>query len=220
MLKNVGVVLSGCGVFDGSEIHEAVAILMALDKLGAKGICIAPNLPQTMVVNHLSRAAEAKTRNILEESARIARGKIRDIATVKETELDALIFPGGFGAVKNLCTYAVDGSKCVVNLHVSRLMMEMHQAKKPIGLACIAPVLAATLFGNHGLRPHITIGTDEGTAHTLQVMGAVHVNTEPADICVDLANKLVTTPCYMTATGPWQVFQGAEKMVEKVLELM
>ena len=219
MSKRVGVVLSGCGVYDGSEIHEAVSILIALDKHGAQAVCMAPDIPQRGVVNHHLRSEESHARNVLVESARIARGKIRDIAAVKVEELDALIFPGGFGAAKNLCSFASEGAACKVETTVARLMLAMHTAKKPIGLACIAPALAAAVFGPKGLEPTITIGTDPGTANTLQAMGAKHHNTSPTGICVDAANKIVTTPCYMTASGPWEVFQGAQKLVEEVLKL-
>jgi enhancing lycopene biosynthesis protein 2 len=219
MATRVGVLLSGCGVFDGSEIHEAVSILLALDRRGAQIICMAPNIPQAGTVNHLVRKPDPHPRNVLEESARIARGNIRDLATVKADQLDALIFPGGFGTAKNLCTFAADGPDCKVDPQVERLMLEMHAQKKPIGLACIAPVLAARVFGARNLKPTVTIGTDPATAQAVTAMNAVHQNTGPTDIAVDQANRLVTTPCYMTCSGPWAVYQGAEKMVEQVLRM-
>lgn len=217
MAVRAGVVLSGCGVFDGSEIHEAVSVLVALDRRGAQIICMAPDI-QAEAVNHLSRKPAGR-RNVLEESARIARGSIRDIATVKADELDALLFPGGFGAAKNLSTFAGDGPACRVNADVERLVRDMVRAKKPIGLACIAPVLAARILGAMGLDPVVTIGTDPATAQAIVAMKARHQNTEPAGVCVDEANRVVTTPCYMTAPGPWAVFQGADRMVEEVLRL-
>ena len=219
MSKTVGVLLSGCGVIDGSEIHEAVSILIALDKRSANIVCIAPNIPQAETVSHLTRKPAQVGRNVLEESARIARGKIRDLATVKASELDALVLPGGFGAAKNLCNFASKGAQATVNDQVKRLLVEMHQAKKPIGLACIAPVIAAKVFGEMGLKPKVSIGTDKGTADAINSMAAEHQNTGPTDICVDETNRLVTTPCYMNDVGPWTVFQGAGKMVEAVLRL-
>lgn len=216
-MASVGVVFSGCGVFDGSEIHEATSILIALDRRGAKAICMAPNIPQSGVVNHTSKQADSHGRNVLEESARIARGNIKDIATVKVADLDALIFPGGFGAVKNLCNFAMVGNDCTVNPQVRRLIEEMHAAKKPIGLACIAPILAAKVLGQH--KPQLTIGTDPGTADAINSMGGKHVNTDPTGVCTDETNRLVTTPCYMNEVGPWTVYQGAEKMVDEVLRL-
>lgn len=218
MAKRVGVVLSGCGVLDGSEIQEAVSLLIALDKHGAQVICMAPDL-QEAAINHLSRQNEPAKRSVLAESARIARGEIKDIATVKADDLDALVFPGGFGAAKNLSTFATEGAACKVNPHVAQLMLAMHAAGKPIGLACIAPAIAAAVFGRHGLHPKLTIGTDKETAAKLQKMGAEHHPTPTTHICLDTANKIVTTPCYMTATGPWEVFQGADHLVEEVLKL-
>ncbi len=219
MAMRVGVVLSGCGVFDGSEIHEAVSVLIALDKRGARIVCMAPNVTQADVVNHAARSPGGGPRSVLEESARIARGNIRDIASVGASDLDALIFPGGFGAAKNLSTFAGDGAGMKVNPEVSRLVGEMVMAKKPIGFACIAPVLAAAILGARGLDPKVTIGTDKGTADAIRAMKATHVDTGPTDICIDEANRLVTTPCYMTAGGPWEVFQGIDKMVAEIFRM-
>jgi enhancing lycopene biosynthesis protein 2 len=219
MSARVGVVLSGCGVFDGSEIHEAVSILIALDKHRAKIVCMAPNIAQSETINHTTKKPDSQSRLVLEEAARIARGNIRDIAGVRADELDALVFPGGYGATKNLSTFATDGPNCKVNEHVGRLLREMVKAKKPIGLACIAPVLAARVLGTAGLKPKLTIGTDMGTADAINAMKGEHQNTGETDICIDEANRLVTTPCYMNDVGPWTTYQGAEKMVEQILRM-
>ena len=216
----VGVVLSGCGVVDGSEIHEAVSILIALDKRGAQIQCMAPDMPQAETVDHLHRKPMAERRNVLVESARIARGRIRDLAAVTAADVDALVFPGGFGAAKNLSTFARDGANCSVNEQVARLIREVHKAEKPIGLACIAPVIAAKLFGAAGIKSAVTIGTDPATAKAIEQMGGRHVNTEPTGIHVDETNRLVTTPCYMNDVGPWTVYQGADAMVEAVLGMV
>lgn len=219
MAARVGIVLSGCGVFDGSEIHEAVSIILALDRRGAQVTFFAPNIPQAQVIDHLTGKPLTEKRNVLVESARIARGKIRDVATASADELDAVIFPGGFGAAKNLCDFAFKGENCAVQPEVARLMKAMHAAKKPIGLACISPVVAARVFGEMRLHPRLTIGSDAATAAKIEAMGAQHQNVGPAEVAVDEANKLVSTPCYMNEVGPWTVYQGAEKMVEEVLRL-
>lgn len=219
MSAKVGVVLSGCGVFDGSEIHEAVSILIALDRAGASAVCMAPAGNQSSTVDHLTKKPAVETRDILRESARIARGKICDIAQVNASELDALVFPGGFGAAKNLSTFASDGINCRVNDHVKRLVLEMHAAGKPIGWACISPVVAAKTFAEAGIKVKLTIGTDPATAQAIEKMGAVHQQTTPTGIVVDADNHLVSTPCYMNDVGPWTVYQGAENMVRQVLNL-
>jgi enhancing lycopene biosynthesis protein 2 len=211
----VAVVLSGCGVFDGSEIHEAVSVLVALDRHGAETVCLAPDVPQLHTIDHLAgKPADGPARNVLIESARIARGKIRDIAAASAEEFDALVFPGGFGAAKNLCDFAAKGPGCAVHPAVARLCQAMNAAKKPIGFACIAPVIAARLFG-----ATVTIGNDTATAAAIEQMGGKHQTAGPTDICVDEASKIVTTPCYMYDSTPWQVFQGADRMVEAVLRL-
>jgi len=220
MSARVGVVLSGCGVQDGSEIHEAASILIALDRRGATTICIAPSIPQAMVVNHLTgKPVPGAHRNVLEESARIARGKIRDLASVCADDLDALIFPGGFGAARNLSDYATKGASGSVQKDIARLIHQMHVAKKPIGLACISPVLAAKVLGAQGAGPKLTIGTDPHTAAAIGEMGGQHHSVGPSDVFIDEENRLVSTPCYMNDVGPWIVFQGAEKLVEEVLRL-
>jgi len=218
MAKKIGVVLSGCGVMDGSEIHEAVLTLVAIDRAGAEAICMAPNIRQRHVINHLTgEEAKGDVRNVLVESARIARGKIRDIATVKAAEIDALIFPGGFGAAKNLSDYAFKGPECSVNPDVARLATDVHAVRKPIGVICIAPVVAAKLFG--GEHPQITIGTDKNTAKDIEKMGAKHVACPVEEFAVDLERKIVSTPAYMLAQSITEAAAGIEKLVTAVIDL-
>lgn len=218
MSIRVGVLLSGCGVFDGSEIHEAVSILVALDKQAAQAICLAPNL-ELQTIDHLTAKPEGSSRNVLRESARIARGKIRDLAEISADDLDALILPGGYGAAKNLCSFAQDGVNCRVHPQVERLLLEMHQAKKPMGFACIAPVIAARVFGSKKMQVRLTIGTDPSTAQAINSMGACHENAGPIDALVDESHRIVSTACYMNDVGPATVYQGAENLVKQVLRL-
>jgi len=218
MAKKIGVVLSGCGVMDGAEIHEAVLTLLAIDRAGAEALCLAPNISQRHVVNHLTgEESKSETRNVLIESARIARGKIRDLASVTAADLDGLIFPGGFGAAKNLCDYAFNGPSCSVNTDVARLAKEVHAAGKPIGTVCIAPVIAAKLFGAE--QPEITIGTDKNTAKDIERMGAKHMPCPVKEFVVDKKLKLVSTPAYMLANSIKEAAEGIEKLVNSVLQL-
>lgn len=220
MSKRVGVLLSGCGVFDGSEIHEAVSILIALDRHGAQVVCLAPDIPQMHVVDHVRKQPDGSTRNVFVESARIARGNIRKLGEVSADELDAIVLPGGFGAAKNLCDFATRAEACTVHPQVEKLLRAMHDAGKPIGLACIAPVIAARLFGHASPSPRLTIGTDTSTASAVEKMGATHVPADETGVVVDAAHKLVTTPCYMHHVGPHTVFVGASKMVDELMKLM
>ena len=218
MAKKIGVVLSGSGVMDGTELHEAVLTLLAINRAAAEAVCMAPNIPQRHVVNHLTgEESKSEMRNVLVESARIARGKIRDISTVKASEIDALIFPGGFGAAKNLCDYAFSGPECSVNPEVARLTGEVHAAGKPIGLVCIAPVIGAKLFGSE--QPQITIGTDKNTARDIEKMGANHVACPVSDFVIDKKRKLVSTPAYMLANSIKEAAEGIEKLVQAVIQL-
>ena len=179
---------------------------------------MAPNIRQHHVVNHITgEEAKGEARNVLVESARIARGTIRDIAGVKASDVDALILPGGFGAAKNLCDYAFKGPNCSVNPDVARLATEVHTAGKPIGAICIAPVIAAKLLGTE--RPQITIGTDKNTAKDIEQMGAKHVACPANEFVVDKQRKLVSTPAYMLANSIKQAAEGIEKLVKTVIDL-
>jgi enhancing lycopene biosynthesis protein 2 len=218
MAKKVGVLLSGCGVMDGAEIHEAVLTMLALDRAGAEIVCLAPDREQAAVVNHLTNTPQGEKRNALVEAARIARGRIRDVAGVKAKDLDALILPGGFGAARNLSTFADEGPKASVEPGVARLLKELHAAKKPIGALCIAPAVVAAALGKEA-HPELTIGMDEGTGSALEAMGARHVRTPVSDVVVDRKNRIVTNACYMLATRISQVADGAEKVVRAVLEM-
>jgi len=218
MAKKIGVVLSGCGVYDGAEIHESVLTLLALDRRGAEAVLCAPNVPQMHVVDHLSgQVVEGATRNVLVESARIARGAIRDLATVKADELDGLVLPGGFGAAKNLCDFAVKGADCSVHPEVARLVREVHAQGKPVGAVCIAPALVAKVLGKE--KPKLTIGTDAATAKGLEAMGAEHVACGVAQLAVDRGKKLVSTPAYMLGKSISEVAEGIDRAVGALLDM-
>ncbi|PTA94275.1 isoprenoid biosynthesis protein ElbB [Kluyvera sp. Nf5] len=215
-MKKIGVVLSGSGVYDGSEIHEAVITLLAIAREGAEAVCFAPDKPQTDVINHLTGEPMGESRNVLIEAARIARGAIFPIAQASINDLDALIVPGGFGAAKNLSSFASLGSESVVDPDLKRLALEMHQAGKPLGFMCIAPAMLPKIFA-FPLR--LTIGTDIDTAEVLEDMGAEHVPCPVDDIVVDEDNKVVTTPAYMLAQNIAEAAAGIEKLVSRVLVL-
>ncbi len=217
-MPKIGVVLSGCGVMDGSEIHESVLTLLALDQHGAQALCMAPNREQAHVVNHLTQEETKEKRNVLVEAARIARGKIRDIKTVRGSEVDGLIFPGGYGAAKNLCSFAFDGPDCKVHPEVARLAKEVHEAAKPIGAICISPALIAKIFQGSAFK--LTLGTDKETASAIEKMGQVHILCGVREALVDKENRIVTTPAYMLARNLSEAYAGIEKLVSEVLALV
>jgi enhancing lycopene biosynthesis protein 2 len=216
-MAKVGVVLSGCGVYDGSEIHEATLTLLYLDREGAEIICMAPDVGQMEVVDHRNGKTAAERRNVLTESSRIARGSVKDMKEIGSRDIDALIFPGGFGAAKNLCGFAVHGSECGVDPEVERLIKEMHNEKKPLGFMCIAPVIAARVLG--GFKPRLTIGNDKATAEAVEKMGGRHVDCAVDGVVVDRENRIVTTPAYMLGPTIFKVGLGIEKLVQEVLGL-
>ncbi|MBC2602178.1 isoprenoid biosynthesis glyoxalase ElbB [Puniceicoccus vermicola] len=217
-MKKVAVLLSGSGVYDGSEIYEATFTLLALEEAGVDVTCCAPDIPQMHVINHVTGdVAEGESRSVLVEAARLARGEVTDLAKLSEAEFDALILPGGFGAAKNLCDFAVKGPDCQVEPQVAGVVEAFHAAGKPIGLMCIAPAIGAALFGGKGIR--LTIGNDADTASGLQALGAEHVDCPVDEIVVDENNKVVTTPAYMLGPKMADVKAGIDKLVAKVLEM-
>ncbi len=219
-MTRVGVVLSGCGVNDGSEIHESVITMLALDRAGADIVFMAPNIDQLHVINHYTGSEMDESRNVLMESARIARGKIRDMAEVHASDVDALIFPGGFGVVKNLCDYAMAGTDCSVNPDVKRLATDVHKAGKPIGVICIAPAMFAKIMQGASHTVELTIGTDEQTSSDINSMGSNHVSCPVEDIVIDKKNKIVSTPAYMLAQRISEAAEGIEKLVKEVLAMV
>ncbi len=214
----IAVCLSGCGFLDGSEIQEAVLTMLALDRRGADLLCCAPDEPQTDVVDHLrGQPVPDESRNVLVEAARIARGDLVPLAQVRAADCDALVFPGGYGAAKNLCDFAFRGARANNLADVDRLVGECLAAGKPMGFVCIAPALMAIFGRDHGLHPRLTIGTDPGTAETLEAMGAVHEPHAVDEIAVDEELRVVSTPAYMLARSVSEAAAGIDRLGEQVL---
>ncbi|HEC17103.1 MAG TPA: isoprenoid biosynthesis glyoxalase ElbB [Sedimenticola sp.] len=213
---NVAVILSGCGVFDGAEIHESVLSLLALDRQGAGYQCFAPDIPQHHVINHLSGDEMDESRNVLIEAARIARGDIKPLSEFDAASYDALLLPGGFGVAKNLSTLAFDGPQCTVNPEVHAAVTAMAEAGKPIGALCISPAVIARIL--KGAR--VTIGEDPGTAGAIEAMGGVHQKSSHGEVVIDERLKLVTSPCYMLDASIGQVAEGAENTVRALLAMV
>ena len=215
-MKKFAVVLAGCGVFDGAEIHEATLTLLAIKKLGADYQCFAPDVAQHHVINHITGEEMDETRNVMVESARIARGNIKNLNEFKAEDYDALIFPGGFGAAKNLSTIAFKGPDAEVNLDVEKAVKAMLEAKKPIGALCISPAMITKIIGD----VRVTIGEDEGTAQAIEAMGGTHIATDHGDVVVDDEKLVFTTPCYMLDADIIQIWDGAYNTVEAMLSFM
>ena len=216
-MSRVAVVLSGCGVYDGAELNEAVLSLLCLEQQGASYQCFAPDIEQMHVINHLTgEPAEGETRNVLVEAARIARGNVLDLGAARVEDFDALLVPGGFGAAKNLCNFAVAGAEMTIEDDFLALARGFHAAGKPIGLICIAPVMAAAITGE-GTR--CTIGNDPDTAAAIAAMGGEHLECPVSEARVDSEKKMVTTPAYMLAGSVSEAYSGIGECVREVLAL-
>ncbi|MDA8560369.1 isoprenoid biosynthesis glyoxalase ElbB [Nitrospinae bacterium] len=219
-MKKIGVVLSGCGVFDGAEIHESVITLLAIDRAGAQAVCMAPNVDQMHVVNHLTgEVSDGEKRNVLVEAARIARGEIKDIATVKADELDAIVFPGGFGAAKNLSSFAVKGENCDVHPEVLRLVKEFAAKNKPQAALCIAPAMMAKIYEDAPIKPTLTIGNDKDCSSKIETMGSTHQECSARDFVFDEQNNVISTPAYMRGQSISEVAEGIEKTIHQLLKM-
>ena len=219
-MKKVGVLLCGCGVNDGAEIHESVITMLALDRAGAEMVLMAPNIDQMHVVNHYTGQEMDEYRNVLVESSRIARGNIKDMAEISANDMDALIIPGGFGVAKNLCDYAMAGPDCSINPDVYRLISELKLLNKPIGAICIAPAMMAKILGELDESANMTIGSDETTSKDIEAMGSVHIECQVSEMVVDEEKNLVTTPAYMEAKTIKDAADGIEKLVKQVLSMI
>ncbi len=213
--KNIAVILSGCGVYDGAEIHESVFTMWAIAKAGAHYQLFAPDLEQHHVVNHLTGETTAEKRNVLVEAARIARGQILPLSQFKADAFDALMMPGGFGVAKNLSDFALKGAHCTILPQVEKAIREIHNAGKPIGALCISPVVIAKVLG----KVQLTIGSDKATAKAITQMGAKHLTTTHGQVVTDSKMKIATTPCYMLDASIPQIAEGAENIVNAVLEM-
>lgn len=216
-MTKVAIILSGCGVFDGAEIHESVLTLLYLDQAGAQYQCFAPNINQHHVLNHLTGEEQAQTRNVLEEAARIARGEILDLKELNVDDYDALVVPGGFGAAKNLCDFALKGVNSSLNSDVERVCKAFAEQHKPAAYLCIAPALIAHIYPQ-GTKA--TIGNDADTASALSTLGAKHVECSVDNIVVDEQAKVVSTPAYMLAGSIKEAASGIEKAINKLLSLV
>lgn len=218
-MPRAAVVLSGCGVFDGSEIREAVSVLIHLSRAGAETAIFAPDI-KAPAVNHLTGKPEPAGRSVLAESARIARGEITALTKLDAHGFDLLVFPGGFGAAKNLCDFAAKGADCTVHPEVARVVKEFHAARKPIALCCIAPVLAARLLGAAPGGCILTVGGTSDASAAVERMGARHVIAGAEKAVVDERNRLVTTPAYMCEAPLHEIHDGIGAMIDKALELV
>jgi enhancing lycopene biosynthesis protein 2 len=215
-MKKFAVVLAGCGVYDGAEIHEAVLTLLAIKKQGADYVIFAPDIPQHHVINHTTGEEMPEKRNVLTESARIARGNIQNLNSYLAEDFDGLIFPGGFGVAKNLCDFAFKGAACDINDSVAEAIQKTVDIGKPIGALCISPALIAKVLGDVNL----TVGQDKGTIEQLEKLGAMHTNTNHGEVVKDNQYEIFTTPCYMLDAEITDIEEGASNIVKQMLEVM
>ncbi len=212
-MKKFAVVLAGSGVKDGAEIHEAVLTLLAIKKHGASYEIFAPDVMQHHVVDHFNGKEVNEKRNVLVEAARIARGKIKPLSQFQARSFDALVFPGGFGVAKNLCTYAFDRSDCKVNPDVEKAVKDMVSLQKPIGAMCISPVVISKILGN----VEVTVGDDESTIADIKRMGAQHKITNHGEVVKDAHRMVYTTPCYMLDADILDIELGTSNLIGRIM---
>lgn len=216
-MKKIAVILSGCGVYDGSEIHEATMLLLAIKKNNCDYEIFAPNVMQHHVINHITGEIMNEQRNVLIESARIARGKVNDLTSYNPKDFDALILPGGFGAAKNLSSYAFKGEELTVLPIIENIIIDTHNLNKPIGAMCIAPIILAKVLKQ---KTNVTLGDNEEIAKTIEKLGHLHTNTSKGNINIDEKNKIVTAPCYMLDSDIYILSQEADKLVQSIISLI
>lgn len=219
-MPKVGVVLSGCGYLDGAEIYEATLTLLALDRRGIQYQCLAPDVQQMHVVNHVTKQPTNETRNVLVEAARIARGKIEALSEDWLNRCDAVIFPGGFGAAKNYCDFAVRGTGCDIHPLVSSFMRKAVERRTPVGVICIAPVVLACALRGLDLHPRLTVGALGDAAQAVEDFGSRHVVCPVTDCVVDQTLNIVSTPAFMYDARISEVALGIDRLVAQIAELI
>ncbi len=217
-MPHFAVILSGCGRADGSEIHEAVTALLAIDNNGCTYQCFAPDIMQANVINNLTSEIMAEKRNVLVEAARIARGNIKPIDELNIDEFDCILLPGGVGAITNWCDFNTKGINCDVNYSISNILELAYKKKLVIGAMCIAPVVLALILGKHNIN--ITVGHDKKVAENIEKTGAHHINKEASEVCIDRENKIVTTPAYMLAKSIKEVAVGADNLIKSMIDIV
>jgi enhancing lycopene biosynthesis protein 2 len=218
VMKKIAVILSGCGVYDGAEISESILTLLALSKAGAHFNCFAPDILQHHVVNHCTgEPATDEARNVLVESARITRGQIKPLSELRVEDFDGVVLPGGYGAAKNLCSLAFDGSNYKANEALVTILQAFHASGKAQGFMCIAPAVAAAALGS--ANPSLTIGNDADTGTALSAKGAIMKIASVTDVVIDAENKIVSTPAYMLADNLVDLEKGITEMIRVLLEL-
>ncbi|WGL98031.1 isoprenoid biosynthesis glyoxalase ElbB [Arsenophonus sp. aPb] len=215
-MKPIAVILSGCGVLDGSEIHESVLTMLSLSQNSVEMCFLAPDREQLDVINHINGKEKQEKRNIMVESSRISRGKIAPLASADANKFSAVIIPGGFGVAKNLSNFAIKESNCEIDKDLLTFCRKIHQQGKPMGLMCIAPVMLPKILNK---TVTLTIGNDKKTIAQIEKMGGKHIVCSFDDIVVDEDNRVITTPAYMLASSPNEAWQGINKLVKKVIEM-
>lgn len=225
---NIGVLLSGCGVYDGSEIHEAVFTLLAIEELGGRAICFAPDKSQHHVIDHTNGEEMKEKRNVLTEAARIARGDIRDIREVNVNQFEALVIPGGFGAAKNLTDWAFNGPDGEVDEEVKRIILNTIKVGKPIAAVCMGPTVVAKALENSNIRAEMTVGTTEesspydikAVSDGMEKLGVKSVMRTVREIAVDKSNKIVTAPCYMMDASVLDIRNNVKQAITEMVGMI
>ena len=224
----IGVIFSGSGVYDGTEIQEGVFTLLAIKKVGAEAICFAPNIDQHHVINHITGEEMNETRNVLVESARIARGDIQSLDQFDASKLDALVIPGGFGAAKNLTGWAFTGPDADINEQVKNAILSMVTSKKPVAGLCMGPTVIAKALENSNISASLTVGTTEAPSpyeidaisQGMEKTGAIAEMKTVEEIAVDPENKNVTAPCYMMEADILQIRNNVQKAIDELVKLV
>jgi len=223
--QTVAVVLSGCGVMDGAEVTEAVGLIVSLSQAGFGMAFYAPDRFQANVIDHYRGVAAGESRNILSEAARIARGNIKPLSAIRPEAHCAIVFPGCFGAAKNLCNFAEAGGRANLYEDVQAALSPFVEERKPIVALCAAPLVLGLIARNCGISgSRITFGGyAEGKAmvDALGVWGQTHVEMPVDGACVDEGHRFVSVPAYMYGGAtPAQVFAGCQAAVAALKQLL
>lgn len=223
-IKKCALILAGCGAKDGAEITESVSLMIAFDQAHFHVQAFAPNRSFHHVIDHAAdQIVESENRNMLVESARIARGNVLPLQELAEDDYDVICFAGGFGVAKNFCNFASEGKNAVLENDVKDILFRFIRAHKIVSALCISPILLALAAKELQLKDaKITLGDGSSeAAEIVQTWGITHEPKKVHEASIDKVNRFVTAPAYMDAqASPKDIFASATSLVKGVESLL
>lgn len=223
MTNRIALFLSGSGYLDGSEITEATSLIIALSKYGIAVDFFAPNRNQSDVVNHNTNQESSESRNILIESARITRGNVLPLDEFNAELYNAVVLPGGFGAVKNFTTFLQDGHNAQLHSDIKKALENAIFHKLWIVGICAAPLVIALALRDLNIENStISFGDQNNSVDFINALNhwkIKHAETKIDEHHIDYHNKLITSGAYMFHdASPYDIYICSDIIIKELSE--